>query len=162
MLCVRCHVGLSFSSLPVCVPRRSMCKVSWKALKQRLIDHMGDRNAIFPLPVFAPTRLFLLLMIYFDRIGFLCRERFFIRCEYRARDAQKMNSAKLLFLRYPNSKMESSFEGFDWFTLCNSFSHPLDGSLSPIPQAVSIASLSPSIYIFTSHEQEGIKWKQIN
>lgn len=44
-------------------------------LNSTLIDHMGDRNAISCSSSIATT-LFLLLMIYFDRIGFCAaRER---------------------------------------------------------------------------------------
>lgn len=150
MLCVRCHVGLSFSSLPVCVPRRSMCKVSWKALKQRLIDHMGDRNAIFSSPrlrlneaVFTADDLFWSHRIFVPR-ALLYPLR--ISSERRAKNEQR----KVTFFEVP--EMESSFEGFDWFTLCNSFSHPLDGSLSPShPTSIVDCVLEPvNLYIYIS------------
>lgn len=161
MLCVRCHVGLSFSSLPVCVRRGAACVkshgkllnsvwlITWEIETQFfLLSRLRPNEAVFTADdLFWSHRIFVpRALLYPLRIS----------SERRAKNEQ----CEVTFFEVPeSSKMESSFEGFDWFTLCNSFSHPLDGSLSPIPQTVSIASLSPSIYIFTSHEQEGIKWK---
>lgn len=154
--------GLSFSSLPVCVRRGAACVkshgkllnsvwlITWEIETQFfLLSRLRPNEAVFTADdLFWSHRIFVpRALLYPLRIS----------SERRAKNEQR----EVTFFEVPeSSKMESSFEGFDWFTLCNS-SLPSTWrlALSLIPQTVSIASLSPSIYIFTSHEQEEIKWK---
>lgn len=119
-----------------------------EAFKRHLIDHMRDGNAI---SFFPSLKLFLLLMIYFDRIGFWCA----------VASSSFADKIRTKFLRDENLKFILSFF---FFLLClfrgnREWEKQLRAWLIYVMQftlfCLSIASLSLSIYIYISWAARG-------
>lgn len=133
-----------------------------KLLNSTLIDHMGDRNAI-SCSSSIETTLVLLLMIYFDRIGFWCRwgksrkRRQWEFCLYPMIhikcDVKFLSRAHNVFSSAVAS-FENSFRSWLIYVMQRFSLPPLLLTLSFVYWS---GSLRMSIYIYM--KKWGIKWK---
>lgn len=125
----------------------SMCKVSWQLLNGIWLIAWEIETqflcCLLALVLCTRMRLFLLLMIYFDRIGFFI-SRGDVRDFLRVRDASALSAAKrcwswrakrwtaltyfslkvLSCFPFPPKRNGNSFGGF-WLIYVMQFSHPL-------------------------------------